>query len=695
MRKSTAYLILSLLFLSSAGFAQDETGKSTIAAIARYKDGAVELRWLPDNKTVLNLGFANSYTIQRRDSGAADFLDIATVKPFERATWEKMISTEADANNKSALEMSMEFLFAPKAYHDKPFGMEEGIGDMNDAKSKEDMVYALFVLSTIKSGKAAVALGLGYIDKTVAPASSYEYRIVLNASSPVYKVKDGMVSVRTVAIENKYRNEVFVYTGDTKLSFVWAANPHINGYFVERAGEGETKFKQLNTTPFYDSKGAGYEEAVNGSFDDDSLVNYKWYRYRFYGLTSFGDKVLFAEVKGMPKDLTPPTAPLVKQPEHIKPKQVSVSWQMTGNIADLRGFIVGRSDKDTGDFNLLHKRLLPAATRSFTDTGFSTESNNYYVVYALDTAGNISASYPAYVALTDSTPPAKPEIASTLIDSLGVVTITVKPGTEKDLKGYRVFKANDPEHEPSVIEEVFRESKSDTVALRFIFTDTVSLNSLTPKVYYKVKALDYNYNQSPFSEFAVVRRPDTIPPGTPVFTRVLVSEKEIDLFFAASESEDVKEQLMYRRIDTATAWTVLEKMKPSQQMLADTNVQPGKTYYYTLRAMDESGLYSPYSNAVYGKPYRSGVLPGIQNAAATINDGKVILKWDYPRAVGDVYFVVYRKNISGELVQLARVRENGYIDNKVSKSNVYAIRAVADNGDQSPLTPIITPTVKE
>lgn len=694
MTKYITYLIIIFSGIVSNSFSQEQNGKSTIAVIARYKDGVAELRWLPDNKTILNLGFTHSYTIQRTDSGMNRFQDLATIKALDRVSWEKLIAIEKDTTNRNALETAMEFLFAPGTSDQKPFNMEAGIGDLTDAKSKEDMVYALFVLSTIKSSKAAEALGLRYVDKTVLPGKVYEYRVRLNATSPVYQISDGVVSLKAIAELNKYKNDVIVITGDKKLSFVWSVNPLVNGYYVERATEGQTLFNQLNATPFYDSKGPGFEEPSNGAYDDDSLVNYQWYHYRFYGLTSFGDKVLIAEVKGMPKDLTPPDPPLVTQPKHIQPKQVSVTWNIQGNISDLKGFIVGRSDKDTGVYKLLHKKLLPAPTRSFIDSGFNAEATNYYVVYALDTAGNISASYPAYVALTDSTPPAKPKIASAIIDSLGVVTLTVIPGIEKDLKGYRIFQANDSTHEPSVIEEAFKDSRADSSVLRFVFRDTVSLNSLTPKVYYKVKALDYNYNQSPFSDFAIVRRPDTIPPTTPVFTKVVVREKEIELLFAPSESEDVKEQVVYRRTDTAAAWLVLTQLPITQKQLTDTSVKTGITYYYSLRAKDESGLYSSYANAVYGKPYNSGILPEVINPISSIQDKKVVLKWEYPPSATEVYFIIYKKNNSGKLVQVARVMDKTYTDKNTAKDNVYTIKAMSAYGSQSPLTKLISQKVE-
>ena len=69
-----------------------------------------------------------------------------------------------------------------------------------------------------------------------------------------------------------------------------------------------------------------------------SNVNYQKYIYRFYGQTIFGERVKFAEVTGMPRDLTPPQKPFLKQPKHAKPDEVHVEWEMNAPIAkDFKG----------------------------------------------------------------------------------------------------------------------------------------------------------------------------------------------------------------------------------------------------------------------------------------------------------------------------------------------------------------------
>lgn len=686
MKRSILYTIIFCLGFSTISMGQIDGVKSTVSTIGRYKNNSIELRWIPDNKTILRLGLDSGFSIQRSDSGLNKYVTVATIKALDKSIWETLIATETDTTTRSNLELAMDFLFVDKKKQKTTTNLNESVAVLNEQKASEDMVYAVFVMTAIKESKVAKALGLGWLDMDVQSGKTYTYRIILNGKSSIYTIANGIVNVKAAIDPNQYKNEVFVYAGDQELSFAWSDDKKLAGFYVERAIEGENNFKLLNKTAFYNSTSPGFEGPINGSYKDDSLTNYKWYRYRFYGMTAFGEKVLFAEVKGMPKDLTPPNAPSLKLPKHSKPNEVTLAWDVSGNISDLNGFIVGRSNRDSGDFKILHSKLLPNKTRSYIDTGFSKWDKNYYVVYALDTAGNISGSYPAYVTIIDSIAPAKPIILSAIIDSLGVVVIKVNKGKERDLKGYRLFKSNGIDHEFSVIEESFKSSSTDTTHFKLEFTDTVGLNSLTPNIYYQVKALDFNYNQSVFSDKMTVKRPDTIAPITPVFNNVVVKENQIELYFSPSESMDVKEHIIYRKTDLAAKeWESLA-VTGKQGSFTDTTVKTGNTYYYSIRAKDEGGLYSGYANSVYGKPYDSGIRPIPTNISTTLSNKEVIIRWQYSPTIKEPVFVIYKKNQKGEMVQYAKVKELSFTDKKLLKDNQYSIKVVTPDGGQSKLS---------
>jgi len=309
----------------------------------------------------------------------------------------------------------------------------------------------------------------------------------------------------------------------------------------------------------------------------------------------------------------------------------------------------------------------------------------------VDTAFNVSSSFPVAVTLIDTVPPVQPTIASGLIDSLGVVTLTMTQNPEKDLMGYRIFRANDPEHEFSVIREGFLEVDSMGQAVQLLFTDTVTLNSLTPYIYYRAKALDFNHNQSEFSEILRVERPDTIAPTTPVFKRLVNSTNQIDLYFALSESEDVVEQILYRKDSMEAPWVAYANLDSTQTLFTDTEVEQGTTYYFSMRARDNSGLFSDYAHPVFGKAYDDGVREVVTNLIVTEEDGTITLNWDYEGMNEETFFVIYRTDNQGRLKTHRRAEGLNFSEPlRGGGSVVYAVRTHTTDGGQSPLSAVVT-----
>lgn len=699
----TMFLFANICFAQEADTTTIPT--SYINVVGRYTENkGVELRFFPDKKSVLEVGFKNGFRIERTlfDSNAKrkktdtlNYVEIAKVFPYKDSQWESIISSEKNLDSRNELEIARDFLKNISKREGGAFNFDKGISELKDQKSKEDYEYMIFALSALQNANVATALGLGYTDNTAIKGKSYFYRVIPLGASSMYKIIPVDYFIIAENLKKGYDNPVYVKQGDTELFFAWLDMPELSGYFVERANPGETTFTQLNKAPIHSLEGSGYVGESRSGYNDKNLINYKTYTYRFFGYTLFGEKVQFAEVKGMPKDLTPPEQPFLPQPQHAKAKEVLVTWKMNPIPApDLKGFFVARSDKNEGEFKVLHSAMLSKDIRTFTDTTFITGQPNYYVVQAIDTAKNVSSSYPVSVTLIDSIPPVKPVFISGKIDSLGVVTITVQKNKEKDLMGYRLFKSNSPEHEFSVIYESFMNNDSLVQEVQTVFKDTVTLNSLTPFIYYKTKALDFNYNQSEFSNVLKVARPDTIPPVTPVFNDVIVREKEIELHFVPSSSEDVKEHIIYRKTNMEAKWEMLKTTESIVTKFIDTTVTTGITYYYSIRAKDLSGLYSKYASAVYGKPYDTGIRPPIEKLSAIVEKRNIILKWEYPALKTEHTFVIYKKDDKGQLKQYDTTKEKTYTDKNTNKENYYAVKVVTNDGGQSKISAVLSKIIE-
>jgi uncharacterized protein len=696
MIHTNKYLLLlffTVLAFSQKTMAQDEAFSATIQIRGRYVEGTgIELRYFPDRRAVLLNGLQSGFVLERAvDNG--DFEELARLQPFSDQQWEAAIAAaETDSETQDYLDLAWNFLQSATTPSGGNFSFEEGISEMRQQRADEDFEYAVFVLSAVREAQVAEALALSYTDSEVQAGTTYTYRVKPVEEHPLYPVVPAPFSIEAVVDNEAYQNEVYVYEGDTELNFAWEETEHLSGYFVERRAPGETEFTPLNEAPLYNLSGQLNYENARGSYREEDLVNYQTYTYRFYASNLYGERVLVDEVKAMPRDRTPPEQPYLEKPEHVAPREVLVKWQMNENPAeDLMGFAVARSDAPEGQFSLLHNELLPAATRAFTDTSFVEGARNYYVVQAVDTAFNVSSSFPVAVTFIDTVPPVQPIIESGVIDSLGVVTLTMTQNPERDLMGYRIFRANDPEHEFSVIREGFLEIDSMEQQVQLVFTDTVTLNSLTPAIYYRARALDFNHNQSEFSEILRVERPDTIAPTTPVFKRLVNSTDQIDLYFALSESEDVVEQMLYRKTSMEAPWVAYTTLAAPQSQFTDTEVEQGTTYYYSMRARDNSGNFSDYAHPVFGKAYDDGVREAVTNLTLSEEAGTITLNWTYEGMNEETFFVIYRTDNQGRLKTHRRADGLNFSEPLRGDGPVsYAVRTHTTDGGQSPMSEVVT-----
>lgn len=690
MMKNIRYILITIVFvLEISSLQAQERPISEIKAAARYTTGGVELRFFPDRKKTLDLGLQSGFIVERAEGNSKNFIEITRTKPYSEAAWQQAMQQAKTEEEKIQIEISQDFYLASKEKNGGKLDFTAGIADLKQQKADEDFQFMVSILTAIKNPEAAKGLGLSYVDSNVQSGKNYSYRVKLAENTSVYEIKPVPITIQTTINSNQYENKVYIKTGDTQLGFVWEDHSNLSGVDIERTVNGFNK--KLNNAPIYTVRGKTYEGVKRNGYSEDSLVNYQKYTYRFYAQTIFGERVKFAEVTGMPRDLTPPQKPFLKQPKHAKPDEVHIEWEMNSPITeDFKGFAISRSEKSNGYFSLINDKLLPKSARKFIDKNFLKGKTNYYLIQALDTANNVSSSFPIAVTLIDSIPPVKPIFIDGKIDSLGVVTVNIQKNRESDLMGYRLYRSNSPEHEFSVIKEGFLSLDSLQNKVQTVFLDTVTLKSLTPYIYYRTEALDFNHNTSEFSAILKVKRPDIIPPTTPVFKKVKVGEDFIDLEFALSKSRDVKQQTLYRKLNLKEEWKQLVVLQNDQKKYVDEKVEKGIKYYYSLQAIDDSDNKSKFAIPVMGKPYDTGVRPPVENLNIRKDKNDVILTWKYKFHNKETMYVIYKQNKNGDLVQYKNTSELRFKDKVDSISKKYAVRVITKDGGKSKISKLIS-----
>lgn len=671
----------------------------TVKITARRYADSVVLRWAPEKALAWRAGTAGGYTIERAaldrsgKPGAFERLG-SPVMPWTDEQWtaaaevlEARAAAGSAADSVQGVYMQVaQALLEQSAEVRIDAPGDDDLKDLLERKSQFEMQYGMALLAAERSPAAAQGLGLRYADRTARAGQAYVYRITLLGRTEPYNVAPGEIRVGADVYRPPTRKDAVGTAGQDGLVVLqWRAFPDYSGYVVDRSEGGA--FRRMTSVPIVTLRAVRTDNDIE-SYVDTGLVNGRRYTYRVIGMTAFGDEELVGEVVGVPRDRVGPGMPTV-QAEHMPPRAVKITWSMAEPVAsDLVGFHIGRDTADEGAFKRITSRMLPAGAREFTDTVRSVDGPLYYRVEAVDSGGNASRSFSAYVTFVDSTPPGTPRWVSGLMDTNGVVRLTFRPNPERDVMGYRVLRANDPEHEFAVVMESFSDD-SVSRARDTVLSDTVEIRTLTKYVYYRLIALDYHHNESELSTMLAVPRPDVVPPVPPIITGSLSTDTSVVLEFAPSSSRDVKRHIVQRRREGAERWDSVASTGREDSLFIDLVREARARYEYALLAVDSAGLRSELSNTVTAEIYDSGVRPPVVNLAAAYDStkGTVRLSWTYPGLREPFQFIVYRASDGAPLATHAVVKDaaaRSFVEIAPAGARIeYAVKVVAASGAES------------
>lgn len=612
------FFIFQLIFISTFCLAQSDDDKASIALMARGYPDHVVLRYFPTTPVLLNKSTTAGYVIEKavyKTGIPIERLTYTPLKdsPFKRWSdeeWEKRLQT-IDKNDTTNIQLAG-FAMALSDPNIKAGGedvLAGGLKSLKEERDNQDMKFAMVVIAANQNKVAAEGLALRITDTDVKAGIIYVYRVRIN--DPAENTKKGIayIKVQCSPFNTKYlanNKAVKVTEGDENVSFTFPESKDYYAFNVERSDDGGTTYKKITGTPALKLTPHGYKGKTDYGFVDSNLVNYKKYHFRVLVSTPFADNLLLTEFVAMPRDRTPPPSPFLKSATNINPKEVELLWE-TKEVPDLKGFTVKRSSAFNGKYISISKTSLPKETRNYIDEGFDSTGPNYYIVEAVDTSGNVSQSFPAYVTLIDSIPPAVPVIALAVIDTVGKITIKIKPNTEKDFMGYQLLKANARDHEFSVVLETFRDSMGHNT---FTMYDSTTLNTLSKNIFYKVIAFDTHFNQSVASKIIELKRRDTIPPISPLITGFGITDSTVVISFVNSGSEDAISNVLLRRENSKDKFMPIFTNKDSDiTRYVDKNIVGGRQYEYAMIAKDDAGLSSKISRSITLKTLLNNKLP--------------------------------------------------------------------------------------
>jgi uncharacterized protein len=687
-------LVLSALIFLCSHFSIAQTDtltepvKPTVIARSRALKDKIILRWVVNDINAWMVGNKYGFNVERwtieEQNKKTLFskktkLNKSPLKPPPLEAWRTIAENDDRA------------MIIAAALYEESFnasGKATNIGETLDKADEANMRFIFSLLAADQSFQAAKFVGWGMEDTTVEKDKKYVYTISVATPRQIPAID----SARVFTSLSDYYDlpkplDLAASFGNKTVSLSWnkrSLGDIYSTYFIEKSEDG-THFKRVSDVPFTNLSKTEKENSDIVFYTDSLTQNDKAYFYRVRGVSCFGEIGAASDVvygKGL---MTLSYAPNFLQAEILNDSTAHLTWDMMkdSTIALLSYFELSQSDNADGGFKVVRTKI-NKNDRKLTYKGlFPT---NYFMISAIDKNGNKMESFPYLVQTIDATPPVMPIGLKGEIDDKGVIKLQWTPNPDNDIYGYYVFRSNIEGEEMSLL--------SEEPYLKTVFPDTVSLEMMTKKVYYAVAAVDQRYNRSKLSEIIEIKKPDKIPPTAPTFTNFKLTETQVELSWESSSSDDVVFQRLYKKENNAKAqdakWDLLKEYTSRDSMAyVDTLVNSGKTYSYTLVAIDDSDNESnPSSPLTVQVPIDKRNKEAVKDlkALADKKAKKILVEWTYAEK-GVLKYQIYRTK-GKEPISLWKIAEQdttGIIDEELSPGNEYkyAVRAVFGDGRMS------------
>src|ERR1039457_29313 len=369
--------------------------------------------------------------------------------------------------------------------------------------------------------------------------------------------------------------------GNGQVGLSWSASSGATSYNVQRATTSGGPYTTIASP-------------TTASYTDTGLTNGTTYYYVASAVNTAGESANSSQVSATPQPAIPPT------PTNLTATagngQVGLSWSAASGATS---YNVKRATTSGGPYTTIGS----PTTASYTDTGLTNGTTYYYVVSAVNTAGQSTNS--SQVSATPQ--PAIPPAPTNLVATAGNGQVGLSWSGSSGATSYNVQRATTSGGGYTTIASPTTTS----------YTDTGVTNGTT--YYYVVAAVNTAGQSANSSQVSATPQP-AIPPA-PTNLVATAGNGQVGLSWSASSGATSYNVKRWRT--SGGGYTTIGS--PTTASYTDTGLTNGTTYYYVVSAVNTAGQ-SANSSQVSATP-QPAIPPAPTNLVATAGNGQVGLSW--------------------------------------------------------------------
>jgi hypothetical protein len=576
---------------------RDTLEPAYIKAMKSARGDSVVLRWAPTSPPAWRIANNIGYIIERAEYddshniGEYKKLNDIPIKPVAQNEWKNL-----NIKDDKYCAIAIQCLYGQKYINSVESSQSDQYLERLRLGAMEfENRYGFAMFAADMSVNAANISGLRFVDKNVKEGRLYLYRIFLAEQDSILTIHDATITARAGedSAWSDSPKELSVLGANQKIKLSWHSyiDDGMEAYNIYRSDDDGETFNKVNSSailPMLSEQKNVDLNYIPAEYNDTiNIINGKEYIYCVKGINAFAEESFCALIKALAIDDRKPIIPEITSIKQIGSKQVKIEWK-TENEDDLVGFQINKSDHPEGQYHKVNEFIISKNIREFIDSS-ANENNIFYNVQSINAAGNISESQVFTASIIDTTAPSKPKNLRGVIDSLGNVKIAWDWGDEYNLKGYRVLKANDSKHEFSEVSNGLIEDTS--------FVDKVSMNTLSPKIYYRIYSQNARAISSEFSDILALSIPDTIKPADAQIVNYKLENGFPKIEWIRSPSSDLSYQMIFRK-SGKNEWKQINKANAEIDKYIDSSATEINQYCYKITSADSSNNSSLGSNIV-------------------------------------------------------------------------------------------------